>query len=504
MNARNYTWNTMRWVAFVCLLATTSCLKVDTILTDHWQPEIALPLINTTIFISDFLNNTEVADYFEVDSNNFITLIYEDKVPSPKAEDFITIDDFGMIIPDSVVGIPPSFFPFPYDLKHVTLKQGTLSYTITSNIEKTLDLNVQFINIRKDGHIFAQYNTIEYTGTLPRVVSGSLDLIGQTLDFSGHFVVMYRATDNEGNRYELDGLDYTFQNLEFSYIDGSFEGREFELPSRNFMLDILDRSGGGEIYLENPKVHLDIRNSIGLPVAMSSVELQARNSNGTIIPFNSPLNNGIGINYPELDQVGQSSSTRITLDQTNSNILEVINAFPNQVDYTLKGSIMALPADSLGFARDTGSIDVNFSIELPLMGRIKALVYESVKDIDPTDLMEANNIEFKLIAENGFPLEIDFQVYFLNTFGQVVDSLANAGNPIFVTGAEVGADGRVTSPDVSEFTIIMQRDKINNLEDVTQLKTQARIYTLDNGDTSVRIYNDYQLKLKLGAKALIQ
>ena len=94
MNTKNYAWNTTRTLAILCCLLLQSCLKVDTIQTDNWQPEVAIPLINTNIKLADFLNNSNAADFFQVDSNNFLTVVYEDKIPSPIAGDIIELEDF--------------------------------------------------------------------------------------------------------------------------------------------------------------------------------------------------------------------------------------------------------------------------------------------------------------------------------------------------------------------------------------------------------------------------
>ena len=495
----------MRLMALLGLLVFESCLKVDTINTDNWQPEIAFPLIYSNIKITDFLNNTDASDYYEVDSTtNFLTLVYQDQILSPPTEDFISIDDFGMIIPDSVVGIPPDYFPFDQTIRKFRVKSGTLSYTITSSIPGIIDLNVQFFNITHDGHNLAQYNTIENNGTDPRVITGTIDLAGYEIDFSQHFVVMYRATDNDGNRYLMDAVNYTFENMEFSYLEGDFGGVEFEVPQSSFLIDILDRSVGGDFYLDDPKIHFDIDNYIGFPIILSALELQAANQDGTLIPFTSPLDNGIALNFPSMSEIGMSSRTRFTLDKTNSNILEVVNAFPKQLDYRLKGTTQSTLPDSLSFAIDTSKMKVTLGVELPLYGRVKNLIYESVGDLDPTDLMEGENIEFKLYTENGYPLEVGFQVYFEDAQGMVVDSLADANNPIFVASGEVNSDGVVVNSTTSDISVMMARDKIEKLENVTQFRVQARLTTVNNGTTSVRFLDTYELKLNIGAKVLIQ
>lgn len=504
MNTNNYAWNTTRTLAIICCLLLQSCLKVDTIQTDNWQPEVAIPLINSNIKLADFLNNSNAADFFQVDSNNFLTLVYEDKIPSPIAGDILELEDFGIIVPDTVVGIPPTFFDFEQTINKVTLKQGTLRYSISSTIPELLDLAVQFINIKQDGNIFAHYATIPYNGTSPSMISGTLDLAGYTLDFSTHFVIQYIARDSDGNRYRLDEVNYSFEDLDFSYIDGDFGGASFVMPQSNFLIDVLEEAKSGEFFLEDPKVNIDIRNSIGFPVEISSIELQGVDAEGNAIPFTSPLDDGVLIDFPSMQELGGSRFTRIALDKTNSNILDVINAFPDQVGYTFRGAIQSTLPDSLSFAVDTSKMDITLNVELPLWGKFRSLVYESETDFDPEDLLDANQIEFRLNADNGFPLETDFQVYFLNAADVVVDSLAEMANPILIPAATVDATGRVDMTATADIMIPLGKEDINRLDEVRKLKVRAQLATVNGGNTSVRFFDDYELKLKLGLKASIE
>ena len=503
MNEKNYTFNTKLLLIFLCLISLNACIKYDTIETDGWQPEIAFPLINTSLGITDFFENT-TTDFLEVDANNFLTIVYRNKVSSPPANEIIEVEDFGFIIPDSVIGLSPEFFPFENTINQLDVKSGNLEFNISTAITEDIELSVMFINITRDGQIFRHNAMIEYNGTSPTNITGSLDLSGYSINFEDYFVIAYTAYDINGNRYVLEGMNYNFTDLTFSYIEGDFGGAVVDLPQSSFLLDVIDRAVHGEFMLEDPKVLIEVENSLGVPIELSAFELNGVEDDGTVIPLNSPLDSGVLIKSPPIDSLGNSETILVTIDRNNSNIREVVNAFPNKLQYRFTGEILSTLPDSASYALDASNLDVNLGIELPLWGKVRNMVYESVSDLDPTDLMEAENIEFKLIAENGFPLEANFQVYFQNAQGIAVDSLVDASAPIFIAAGTVDANGLVTSSTTSEISIMLSGAKIASFTDVSQVTVRATLATSNNGSSSVRFFEDYLMNLKLGLRAIIE
>ncbi|NCC74548.1 MAG: hypothetical protein EOM06_14295, partial [Sphingobacteriia bacterium] len=63
-----------------------SCVKeefdMDTVTATNWNPNVAAPLINSSLSLWDVMNDYDSTDLLVVDSNQFVYLVYEDTVYS--------------------------------------------------------------------------------------------------------------------------------------------------------------------------------------------------------------------------------------------------------------------------------------------------------------------------------------------------------------------------------------------------------------------------------------
>ena len=81
-----------------------------------------------------------------------------------------------------------------------------------------------------------------------------------------------------------------------------------------------------------------------------------------------------------------------------------------------------------GFLTDTSFLSVDVVVELPLYGRAQGVEFSDTFDIDLSDLDRVTNADFKLVADNGFPMDIEMQIYFYDNAGdEIIQSTATNG-----------------------------------------------------------------------------
>ena len=58
-----------------------------------WNPEIAVPIANSTFGLVEFLDNDEIDDYIGTDADGLIIFTYEDQFESQDAASYVEIPD---------------------------------------------------------------------------------------------------------------------------------------------------------------------------------------------------------------------------------------------------------------------------------------------------------------------------------------------------------------------------------------------------------------------------
>ena len=163
----------------VMSILISSCVKeefdMDTASTVNWDPNVAAPLINTSLTLWDILNDYDSTDLLVIDSNQFVYLVYEDTVFSETAESLIHITDQNMNFSDNLpLGVTTGDHVFDFDfnfdfnlsggmtLDSILLKAGQLSFTMNSDLNYPATVQMTIPGSTLNGAPFAvtlNYNT---------------------------------------------------------------------------------------------------------------------------------------------------------------------------------------------------------------------------------------------------------------------------------------------------------------------------------------------------------
>ena len=492
------------------LFLIQGCVKdlqdIDKIEVGNWQPEVAVALVNTTVSIQDFLDDFDSEGYLDIDDENFMTLVYESNVFSVSGEEVVEIPNFTIPMLDTSITFPYAAINTSFDIDFFTVKNGTLDFAFQSPYTEDLNVVIEVQNLTQNGSSLAYPTTVQYSGISPTNISGTIDLSGFIMDFSNDVIeVRYIATDATGERKELQNMVLQFRDFEYSFIQGYFDQYEFDLPSNGISINLFENALSGSLNIEDPKINLKVTNSFGVPIEMVSESLVAETMSEGTMDVYTILDDGIAFNYPTSMEVGQSIITNISVNKDNSNLSEIISSSPTQLNYEL-GAITnpANDPNIIGFVMDTSRFDVDVEIELPIWLSASDFVVEEVSEFDASFFEDIESAEFKLITENGLPIEAGVQVYFLDENNSVLDSLFNVSNTTLIPAAEVNAQGEVTAKNSTENIAEFNNDRIAKIQNATQVSIKGTVSTAQMGTVAVKFYTDYGMTFKLGVIAKLE
>jgi hypothetical protein len=488
------------------ILILPSCLpdfNLDGEDLDDWNPNFAIPLLNTNLTLQDALDNFDTGGLISTNSDNLITVVYRGSRFSIFGGSFFNLPDFQVPFLDTIQDNPVPL-PSPTEFKNITLKGGTYTYGASSLETQALNVTVTIPDLTIAGLAFVRQFIIPASdGVTPVEFTDTVNLTDFNLSFEGgDFRTEYKAIGtSNGQSVVIPSSYFEMYDLEYSYIDGYFGNQTLNLPAGSNTIDLFKNWQQGNITFEDPKFTFNFRNSYGCPIRVNVDSMSVEtNFNGTVNLQSNALDNGIDLNFPSLAQIGGISTTSLTLNATNSNINDLLSNIPFEFFYNLDAKVNpdANPAIQ-NFLTDSSKLEVDVDMELPMYASIGEFVLKDTFDFDFSEYEDLERITFRLLTDNGFPFDVGMQVYFLNDQNETLDSLFSTNSPVFAA-ASVDASGNVTSSVETITEESFDNLRFSNLTaNGTKLVIIGSLQTVDGGTTPVKIYSDYNVSIKLGA-----
>lgn len=512
-----------------------------------WEPGLSAPLIFGDLSIKDLLTEFDSSGFLSEDDSGFLFLAYdtdaslalEDVLPELLDQHFIHVFySSPVVIPIITLAAPgdtsapntqdKSFHFARYGderLDSIELKAGQAVIDISSTIRNRGILEIHSSDLELNGQPYMQ--TIEVsdaTGTFTDQV---------TIDLAGAVLRLDNTTDpdttymdlqfdfrviNDGNDIlpsEVVDIHNRFQNLEFRKAFGYAGSFDSLIIEQSMDFDFLDFDFEGSVSLLNPQLKLDVLNSFGLPFGIKMQDVEGRFADGPPVAINlAPEIDTIIVNAPTLAQIGESISTSVTIDNTNSNLNDLATTELRGLDFTLRALGNPLGTTD-NFLLDTSRMSVNLEVLVPLHLKIEDVVLTDTFEFEFPDSigdtrLETENFEsmfIQLETKNGLPLDIDLQVYFMDSLWNDLDSLFDDTNRnILPSGILDPATGRVIARSEGTVNITVDQARLERIWDTKNLILKAFVQTSENslGEVQyVKFYSEYSLYFKLGAGARI-
>lgn len=493
---------------------------------------VSVPLIHSKLTLHDMLKRGDTLGFLTEDAAHLLSLVYKTTVYSQTAEQAIPVNVQNNSNSYSF-NIPPALFPvgttFTWNrdttfqfatanserFDSIYLKSGTMNFGINSTLNESADIQVMVPACTKNGVVFKKTIHYVYNGTSPVVVNSVFDLSGYILRFGANnmvnvlFSVISPITTPTNNTPYNITFSESITNLKFSKIFGYLGQRNFNLLMDTVAFDIFKNGIGGSYYLDDPRLKILISNSLGMPMRVNFNSLTAHST--TTAPYyvsisGSGLPNPLNVVAPTIPNIGHYAVTpRISLDKTNSNLAAAFNIAPKELIYNV--GAQSNPAGSTtNFAVDTSRIKMDLEMEIPLAGKLGNFVLQDTSDFSFGDSGAAGgamgDIEYMLFRVNilnGFPVDVNFQIYFVDDQYRVLDSLLSASSLILQSGIVGPApDYKVIQPGSKMTDLVLNESRVSRISNCKHLIERSSFSTTNQGSQIVKIYSDYYIDFRLG------
>lgn len=487
----------------------SSCIlrDLDNLESDNWEPEVAIPLVNSYFGVEDVLTEFETGGYLQTDSDGVVTVVYTGELFSFKASDIYIIPDVSVDLSETEKRL--NFGDAGMLIQHIELESGKLLVDIVVEATQDITVNLTISNATLNGQPFTQQIAIPYQGASPMTSNNSYDLSGYVIDLSGangnEFNVLDVNFDAElsqaGTPVDLDQLEVTFSELKYDFIDGFLGQGGLGVRNDEIHVDVFDNFKSGTIVLGGPRFKLELINGFGIPLNATLKDVSASGNQGGAQLTGSVVNSDLQVNFPNRRGQGDQK-TDVIIDENNSNINSFLAVSPNKIDFGLGvDANVDLDSNTYNFITKESELTATMDLELPFRGRLDnvLLINEFVADL--SELNDVKYAELKMVMENSFPLQVQVQAYFESDGGSVIDSVFQ-DNDILFRGAPTDENGISTGSVREESLILLEEARLSDIKALaTKIRLKVLLVTDDDGQKIVKITDNNFLDIKIGVLA---
>lgn len=493
------------------MLCTSGCRKLDTLddlEASGRDAEYAIPLFSTSLSVEDILSEFDSTANITIDPDGMIFLNYKGDVRARTSSDIFDIagqlDGLPLPVLDTLFALPFEV-PSGIDLDYAILKTGTFEYLWLNEHPESFKFVFTLPNVTNpEGKVFS--DTVNVPAGVTSYRSPEFDLSSYTVrPEEDSLYVHYEVIKFNGTKDTIGGLAIIIRDFVASYIEGYMGNEIYEMERDTIEMGFLgDEWRGDEFFFADPRLRMTVINSFGFPVRSKANLVNVISRDGSILPLRSEfLDAGIDFAYPLLSEVGEVKTTVFDFTRDNSNIDSILAIDPIAVDYDLE----AIPNPDLdttirGFMTDTSFFQVQVEVEIPVYGRSKGFAVSDTLSFDMSQYADAEEAEFKLVTENEMPLDIDLQIFFADPQGLILDSLFLEGRPV-VGSALVDEMGDVIEKNAKTHFIPLDAVRIDRILEAEQLYLNANFITYDQGQQSVTLLANQEVRMRMGMKVKI-
>ncbi len=521
-------------------------IDLDNIGETTWEPELAIPLVNSSFTIKDLLLEADKRGQVLTDPvTGLCSLVYRGQLVSPSGAQFVILPDqnfqaeFEASVSDAnnINTLPTggtyltgtsTTLTFEPDtniviIDELTLSDGDLIIDINSNINQDVLLTVTVPAAQKNGQVFQE------SFPIPAATGGNvsqqirMDMSGYVIDLTQggtttntvtcNYTVLITKTSATLQAGQRITMDNRLQDLRFSLIRGDFgQQKLFNIDDRDTIALSLFKNvvpDSGNFRLNQAIANLKIENGFGIPLRIDTLLLEPYGSGQTFPYPYIPTPQG----YTPLYLAAPAAPGQITVTTPPSiggpNAIElnaIISAKPKNLVYGLEALSNPNgppPPGSRNFISDTSRVRIRFEIIMPFYGSAWNFTFRDTTPFDlGSDFTEyLTSAELRSTTTNGFPFDVEMNIDFTDSDYQVLQTLKPETEfERVIESAMINANGDVTQPTVRNTRFLINSNEVAQLKDVRHIIVRAKGSTTNNGVSDVKIYDHYRLDFKLGMK----
>lgn len=467
--------------------------------------EFAVPLVNTILDISDVTDNSE-GTTIEVGADGLVTVKYLGDVIRREVTEIFEVQDTTYPFPV----VDGTKIPLPETAEGDIIDRiifGPTSgvYIVHSNAtSEAVTATMTLPEFIRDG-VAVQLSIDVPAGQT--VTSDTLNLEGvEVMPSNDSIQVAFEVVNQSGAVVETSPFSTAgaLVNFDISYLEGLIVERVYpDLADEFIVVGLFENWISGSASFVDPKFTVEVVNGFGSPVSALFNDMSITTVEGETFDLQSILiDDGITVDYPTLDMVGQTTRTTFAFNKDNSNIEDLFGLRPERVTYDIDALVNPGSMEEDGFLDRSSFFQIDIAVEVPLEGRINDFVINADSELDLSSLDDVASATFKVIFENSFPIDIDGQMYFVDDEGLVLDSLFEQGTVLLPSG-QLDSQGNVTSATVTTLEIPFEADRLARIRAATQLDVDAKFASPDTPAVPLSIYDYNNLVVKMGAKVVL-
>lgn len=329
-----------------------------------------------------------------------------------------------------------------------------------------------------------------------------------TLELSG------TATGNSSNS-QLN-IDMTMTNIVPEVIFGYF-GTQNALERNTSMLLEFFQSHDfpDEVEFTGAFIKLDVNNWTGTPFNIKMDDKLIVKKDKEKLPIKLLKDSALyveQINYADYRPNGNYSPKHnyFLIDTTNSDLNSLLRNSPTSYDYLLQITTNPHGEHSENFLTEESRLEANAQIYIPFWLRISNLTREDTIDFDLNNIiLDADNAKYvDSIAmyfdfDNGFPITLWSQAYFVDEKMNIIDSLFSGHEQLWNT-PEMDKNKRVSKWASTHSRATMDNQKIQKCSqgNVKKIILHTGISTTDSPNQYMKFFKEYGLTMNFSFEIL--
>ncbi|MBY0426989.1 MAG: hypothetical protein K2Q22_15240 [Cytophagales bacterium] len=482
------------------LLWGSSCIRTEDFknpkLNSSWDPSFAIPIISSNLRVIDAVNKADTQNIY-LNSEGYYTIRYRDTVFTLPANEIIAFPDqnltsklratnsFVPILPagNTLAATTTSSFQMSLNngmkLKNADLSGGNLNLSFSSDFKHDVTIEFQFTGLVKNGVTLSKTYDLSYTGSTPVVKTDNIDLNGYTISTDPNYRLPYtvkitlKGSGNSVSPNEFLQVTSSTTNLKYSKWVGNAGSFLIPVPEGQVQVGVFNQAiPVADISLVKPSLTVKFINSFGIPSFFGITKLYSTTAYDlntfyqiTTTAFSPNLyNRSTGtwtglkdILYPAPSNVSAASAVSVTtpfvIDNTNSNLVGILNPAPKFIHYGTSVYVNGSSDDN--YIRSDSKLSVFTEIDLPLYGYISVYGLADTFNISLPTKDNVKSVTVRLFTDNSIPIRMNLQGYFLDSLNHKIDSLVtfstttvagfNETGPVVAEPAIYDANGNLIS-----------------------------------------------------------
>ena len=485
-------------LTFVCLVNACKIPFDEVDLNVKLTPEYAVPLVETDMNVQDLFDGFNGNTFLQIQSDGSFKMSYKSQtletLPFNLFAGLPEVQKIPIVQQDMVVPFPA---PAGTRIDAIEFKKGILRWSFNPQTIP-VEVSISIPQFTKNGQAFMTRFPLSNGA-----VVDSLDLTGWTCTPTmGNTVMTCQAHKSTGESVSLNNQgSYELTRFESKSMKGYFGQFLVSMPKDSFSFDFFQNwRPNGKILFTEPTITVNFDNSMGVQTRLLTSIAQGINPSGSKVALQSPFSTGVDIAYPTIAQIGTSQKSSTLIYSKNSNIVNVLAGYPTVFSYAFVAlTNMGNTSKVAGFLNDDSRVKISLNMDIPLVGTAENFTVLDTMILDLSKFTEVTKAEFKITTDNGLPLDMALQGYFVNSSGAIIDSLVQT-QPLILRGAPTTTLGTTIGTSLAYNFVKMDEAKFARTRSAKKIIVKYTISSTNNGANPVQINSAQNFNLKLGVR----